>query len=167
MNGGRRAGLAMLVALALLAGAGPGCSKKEPRYPADHARYQKIDAAVEALRTAYVGKDMSSIRSLFLPSGKLDSVEKEIAKDFETFQEITLEFSVERIVIDGDMVDIYVHWQGLWKRNEADTGRRERGHGMLRWAGEHSILLHSVDGDLPFGMASRRSESAPKPDGTP
>lgn len=163
----RRAGVTMLLALALLAGPGSGCSKKEPRYPADHDRFQRIDAAIQALKTAYVRRDLSAIQSLFLPSGKLDRVEQEIAKDFETFQEITLELSIERIVIDGDMVDVFVHWQGLWKRNEADTGLRERGHGVLRWTGEHSILLHSVEGDLPFGIASRKAESTPKPGGSP
>jgi hypothetical protein len=154
-------------ALALLAGPVSGCSKKEPRYPADHERFQRIDAAIEALRSAYVRKNLSAIQSMFLPSGKLDRVEQEVAKDFETFQEITLDLSIDRIVIDGEMIDVYVHWQGLWKRNETDTGLRGRGHGMFRWTGEHSILLHSVDGDVPFGMSSRKAESTPKSGGSP
>jgi hypothetical protein len=167
MNGrAGRLGFSALVALAVLAGTVSGCPKKELRYPADHERFQRIDAAVEALRMAYVQKDLPTIQSLMLPSGKLDRVEQEIAKDFQTFEEITLELSIERIVINGEMIDVFVHWQGFWKRNEADAGVRERGHGVLRWMGEHSILLQSVEGDMPFGMASRKTEPTPKPSGS-
>lgn len=144
---------------------GLGCSGKEPRYPEDHARFQKIDLAVETLRNAYVRKDLSAIQSLLLPSGRLDRVELDIGKDFEAFEQITLDFSIERIVVEGETVDVYVHWYGFWKRNEADAGTRERGHGMLRWMGVHSILLHSVEGDVPFGMSSRKAEPT-KPGGS-
>jgi len=161
----RRRTALIIAAACVLVAVGVACSKKEWRYPEDHKRYLKIDAAVEELRSAYVRKDLSAMQSLFLPSGKLDRVEQDISKDFGAFQEITLELSIERIVVDGEMIDVYVHWAGLWRRNEADTGVRERGHGMLRLAGEHSVLLHSVDGDLPFGMAIRKPEQ--KPGGTP
>ena len=134
-----------------------GCSSNEPRYPQDHARYERIDRAVESLRKAYVQKDLSSIQALMLPMDSLDRMEQEVQNDFQTFQDISLEFSIERILIEGETIDVYVHWQGQWTRTPAEAGVRERGHGMLRWEGVQSILLKGVEGDLPFGMATRHT----------
>lgn len=142
-----------------------GCSSKGPRYPEDFERYQRIDAAVESLRKAYTGKDLLGIHALMLPLERLERMEAEITRDFEHFQEISLDFSIDRIIIDGETIEVFVHWQGQWKRNQADDGFRERGHGVLRWVGVKSILLSNMDGDLPFGMATRRTE--PSKEGSP
>ncbi|HJU04608.1 MAG TPA: hypothetical protein VJ692_05600 [Nitrospiraceae bacterium] len=153
---------AMLLCLCL---AGPlwGCSSKGPQYPEDHARYRRIDAAVEELRNAYVKKNPSAVESLMLPVEALDRIQLEIKRDFQEFQEIALDFAIDRIVIEGENIDVYVHWQGQWKRDPADAGVRDRGHGMLRWVGVQSILLNGVDGDLPFGMATRHTVPAAQP----
>ncbi|MBI4402436.1 MAG: hypothetical protein HY581_12490 [Nitrospirae bacterium] len=153
--------LLCFLSLALIVGQVLGCSSKEPRYPADHARFKRIDDAVESLRKAYVRKDLSGVQALLLPSNTLDQVELEVRKDFDSYHEIALDLAIERIVIDGDTIDVFVHWQGHWKRTGDDTGQRERGHGMLRWVGVQSILLQGVEGDLPFGMASRRMAPTP------
>jgi len=162
-----RVGWAVLVCLTWISGQVLGCSSKEFRYPLDHARYRRIDAAVDSLRKAYVEKDLSGIQSLMLPSDPLDRLEREISNDFQNFQEISLDFSIERIVIEGDTIDVFLHWQGQWKRTAADAGMRERGHGKLRWVGVQSILLNSVEGDLPFGMAARRAAPEPQRSGAP
>jgi hypothetical protein len=146
-----------LLLCGLLAGIGPllGCSSKEILYPEDHERYKRIDSAMETLRTGYEEKDLSRLKGLMLPLGSMDRIEQEIQKDFDSFEQITLGFSVERIVIEGDNVDAFVHWHGHWKRTKTDTGVRERGHGVLHWVGVQSILLKGMDGDLPFGMTAR------------
>jgi hypothetical protein len=135
------------------------CSSKDPRYPEDHARFRRIDAAVEGLRRAYVEKNLAHIQSIMLPLDQLERLQAEMTKDFESFKEISLDFAIDRIVIEGDTIDVFVHWQGEWKRAPADAGIRERGHGMLRWVGIQSILLSRVEGDLPFGMALRHADS--------
>lgn len=149
------------VAVLLAVVAAPGCAKKEPRYPADFARYQRIDKAVDALRHAYEKKDESAFHGLLLPSLNTDKLEGQVIRDFEQYQDITLDLTIERIVIDGEQVDVFVHWQGLWKKAQGDTEQRERGHGMLRWIGTQSILLAGTDGDVPFGISTRRPEPAP------
>ncbi len=159
------AGAAVLCALLGALGAVAACSQKEIRYPADHARYQRIDAAVEALRKAYVEKDRSALHRLILPVEALDRTGVDIERDFEQFEEISLDLSIERIVIEGETIQVFVHWQGNWKRKATDPGIRERGHGVLRWVGVQSILLKGVDGDLFFGMATRHPAGEAKPDG--
>jgi hypothetical protein len=131
------------------------CSSKGPQYPEDHARYVRLDQAVEAFRNAYSRKDLSMIQSLMVRNDALAGVESEIKKDFEQFGEISLDFSISRVVINGDDMDVFIHWQGQWKQSPNEPGIRDRGHGMLRWTGVQSILLNGAEGDLPFGMAGR------------
>jgi hypothetical protein len=132
-----------------------GCSTKTIQYKEDHDRVVRIDAAVDALRRAYVERDRSAFEDLLLPSGQLDPLQRDVQTDFDAYRDIALEFAIERIMIDGDTVDVFVHWQGQWRRDDSDTGFRQRGHARLQWSGVQSVLLRDVEGDLPFGMHSR------------
>jgi hypothetical protein len=135
---------------------GVGCSGKAIQYPEDHERYLRIDRAVESLRQAYVKKDSSDLASLMVPIDQLERLREEAQGDFETFSVITLDFVVERIMIEGDDIDVFVHWQGLWKKDADDPGLHQRGHTRLQWVGTQSILLRGVQGDAPFGMKARQ-----------
>lgn len=134
-----------------------GCAGKTIQYKEDHDRILRIDQAVESLRTAYTDRDQSALESLLLPSGSLDQALQDIRNDFEAFQEIQLEFAIERILIEGENIDVFVHWQGQWKRSPGEVGMRQRGHARLAWVGTQSILLREAQGDLPFGMGARAS----------
>ena len=140
-----------------------GCSGKTIQYPEDHERYLRIDRAVESLRQAYVRKDSSDLASLMIPIDQLERLRAEAEGDFETFSAITLDFTVERIMIEGDDIDVFVHWQGLWKKDADDPGLRQRGHTRLQWVGTQSILLRGVQGDSPFGMKARQTTTDPTP----
>jgi hypothetical protein len=140
---------------------GVGCSGKTIQYPEDHERYLRIDQAVESLRQAYVKKDSSDLASLMMPIDQLERLREEAQGDFETFSAITLDFAVERIMIEGDDIDVFVHWQGLWKKDADDSGLRQRGHTRLQWVGTQSILLRGVQGDSPFGIKARQATIDP------
>ena len=133
-----------------------GCSSKEIRYPEDHTRYKNIDKVVEELRTAYVRRDLSDIQGLLLPREVLEKAATDMQQDFQTYQEITLEWTIDRIVIEGETIEVVVNWAGQWRKTPADTGLRERGQGILILTGEKTVLLNGLEGDLPFGMALRR-----------
>ena len=135
------------------------CSSKTSQYPEDHERFTHIDRAVEALREAYQHRDRSAFQDVMLPAESLEQIQAEAAQDFELFQSIQLDFKTERIMIDGENIDVYVHWQGVWKKNPDDAGIRQRGHARLQWVGQQSILLRGVQGDLPFGMKVRQALS--------
>jgi hypothetical protein len=94
---------------------------------------------------------------------QLEELQHQAEADFDAFQTITLEFSIERIMIEGDDVDTYIHWQGVWKKDAEDAGLRQRGHARLQWVGAQSILLRSVQGDLPFGMKAKQALSEVPP----
>jgi len=141
----------------LLLAAAIGCSSKTVQYPEDHERYLKIDKAVESLRQAYVKKDGSALAALMVPIEQLEQLQREAESDFDLYETISLEFRVERIMIENDDVDVYVHWQGVWKKDPEDPGLRQRGHTRLQWVGTKAVLLRGVQGDAPFGMKGRQS----------
>ena len=115
-------------------------SDNAPRYPEDHERFQRINLAVESLRTAYIQKDLTTIRNVLLPVEKLEKLEEDINKDFSTYQSISLDFFIDRIMVDGDTIDVFLHWQGQWSTAPTDVGIRERGHGEaeMGWCTIHS-----------------------------
>jgi hypothetical protein len=137
----------------------PGCSSKTPQYPEDHARFERIVEAIEGLREAYQEKDSEALRELMLPLEGLERLQMEMKKDFNTYAEIDLEFTIERMAIKGGRVTVNIRWEGEWKQQASDAGITEQGHGVLIWSGRQVILLADVDGDLPFGMATRESLS--------
>ena len=151
----------VLVLLSSISMISVGCGGKKIQYPEDHERYLRIDRAVESLRLAYVREDSSDLASLMMPVEQLDRLREEAKGDFETFAAITLDFTVERIMIEGDDIDVFVHWQGLWKKDADDPGLRQRGHTRLQWVGTQAILLRGVQGDSPFGMKARQATVDP------
>ncbi len=134
---------------------GTGCGKKTVKYPEDHARVQRVIQAIKTLETAYVNKDFSSFHELLLPLEQLELLEAEAQQDFALFSTIQLGFTIDRIVIDGDRISAFIAWEGQWQRSTQDSDAQARGHGVLLWSGNQVILLRGVEGDLPFGMASR------------
>jgi hypothetical protein len=155
----------MAVVFCVLAGvlSSIGCGSKGPQYPEEHARYVRLDRAVEALRNAYIRKDLSAMEALMLPSDSLDRMVSDVSQDFQQYGDISLDFSIERVLIEADQIDVFFHWQGQWKKSAPDTAVRDRGHGMLRWTGAQSPLLSGVGGDLPFGMAARHTVPRTQP----
>lgn len=155
-----------VVWLLLLAAVVVGCPSKTIRYPAEHERLLRIDQALESLRSAYQRKERSEFHSMLMPLDQLDELRRQVDMDFEAFSAISLEFKIERVVIEKDDIDVFIHWQGTWKRDANDMGIRQRGHARLQWVGTHSILLRSAQGDLPFGMKMKQMLSEPLPPST-
>src|SRR5688500_19857192 len=95
------------IILCVLAGVLPsiGCGSKGPQYPEEHARYVRLDQAVEGLRAAYVRKDLSAMEALMLPSDALDRMVSDASHDFQEYGDISLDFSIERVLIEGEQND--------------------------------------------------------------
>lgn len=143
-----------------------GCPSKTIQYPEEHERLLRLDQAVDSLRSAYERKDRSVFHSLLVPQAQMEELQRQAEMDFETFHAITLEFKIERVMLNKDDIDVLVNWQGNWKKDANDAGMRQRGHARLQWTGTPSILLRGVEGDLPFGMKTKQllSETpAPQP----
>ena len=147
----------MLAILGMVGLTETGCSKKAPKYPEDHARFQRVVQAIKALEAAYVNKDTPAIHELLLPLEQLEILEAEASQDFAKFSTIQLDFNIDRIIVEGDRISAFISWQGKWQRSTQEPIDQARGQGVLLWSGNQVILLRGVEGDLPFGMASRLS----------
>src|SRR3712207_6473860 len=123
---GSRIATAML-AVGLVLWALAACSSKTLQDPEDPERFRRIDQAVDALREAYQREDGARLASLMLPIDSLEQLQRDAEADFEAFDGIALDFKIERILIEGDDIDVYVHWQGTWKKDRDDAGIRQRG----------------------------------------
>ena len=145
-------GLAVLLAAGVLA-----CTKPNRVDPADAAQVRSIDATVERMRLAYVNKDARSFQALLMPLDSLQRLELEVERDFAIYDRIQLDIGIDRVLIEGTDVAVYFHWQGQWQRKTDDQAIRERGHAILRLVGHQDLALSGIDGDAPFGMASKRS----------
>jgi hypothetical protein len=150
----------LMISLVLILFAGSGCSKKGPKYPEDHARFQRVVQAIKTLETAYINEDTSAFHELLLPLENLNRLEDQVQQDFAAFSNIHLDLTIDRIIIDGDRISAFVSWQGDWQRTPEEAFTRSRGHGVLLWSGTHVILLRGTEGDLPFGMANRPGVSS-------
>ncbi|MEC4675140.1 MAG: hypothetical protein VST68_13205 [Nitrospirota bacterium] len=136
-----------------------GCQSTPPKYPDDHARFDRIVKAVSALETAYTKKDLVALQDLMLPVEPLDRTQLDMQNDFATFSDISLDMTIERIIIRGGHATVNIRWAGEWKQGSEPVGLIGHGHGELIWSGNQVILLSGVDGDLPFGMTSRLKSS--------
>jgi hypothetical protein len=140
-----------------LAGLGAvACSKPSTINPVDAERVRKIDATVEQMRKAYADKDPRVFQSLFMPIESLRKLEADIQRDFAVYERISLDFTIDRVMVEGADVAVYFHWQGQWEAGGEDQPLRERGHAVFRLVGHQNLTLSAVDGDAPFGMAGRR-----------
>jgi hypothetical protein len=145
----------MLVIMGTVCLTETGCSKKAPKYPEDHARFQRVVQAIKTLEAAYVNKDTPAIHELLLPLEQLEILEAEARQDFSQFPTIQLDLNIDRIIVEGDRISAFISWQGTWQRSTQEPGDQARGQGVLLWSGNQVILLRGVEGDLPFGMAAR------------
>ncbi len=132
------------------------CSTPSLVNPADAERVRKIDATVEQIRKAYVGKDPGVFQGLFMPLESLRKMEAAIRRDFALYEEISLDFTIDRVMVEGPDVSVHFHWQGQWKAPGEDQPLRERGHAVFRMVGHQNPTLSAIDGDAPFGMSARR-----------
>ena len=104
----------MLVVIGIVWLAETGCSTKTPKYPEDHARFQRVIQAIKTLEATYVNKDGSAFHELLLPLEQLEILEAEVRQDFSTFATIQLDSTIDRIRIDGNRISAFISWQGTW-----------------------------------------------------
>lgn len=132
------------------------CSTPSGVNPADAAYVRKIADTVEQMRQAYTGKDAGVFQSLFMPVERLRTMEAAIQRDFAEYAQISLDVTIDRVMVEESEVAVYFHWQGQWQAPGDGQPLRERGHAVFRMVGAQTLMLNAVDGDVPFGMSARR-----------
>jgi hypothetical protein len=142
--------------IGLIGAGGLACSTRSNVNPADAAHVRKIDETVERIRQAYMSENAEAFRAMLMSLESLQRLEAEVQRDFDVYDRINVDFVIDRVTVEGSDVAVYFHWQGQWQRKADEQPTRERGHAVLRLVGHQNLTISGVDGDAPFGMASRR-----------
>lgn len=142
--------------IGLIGSGGLACSTRSNVNPADAALVRRIDETVERIRQAYTSENPDAFRAMLMPLESLQRVEAETQRDFDVYDRISVDFVIDRVMVEGSDVSVYFHWQGQWQRNADDQPTRERGHAVIRLVGHQNLTISGIEGDAPFGMASRR-----------
>lgn len=134
-----------------------GCQffSSDKKVSKDHERFERIVQAVEALRLAYAQQKFDAIQKLMLPLQGFQELEGQIRRDFDTYANISLQVTIERMYIKGERINVNVRWEGAWQRTPEGAPVTDRGHGVWVWKGTKDILLAGVEGAMPFGKADR------------
>jgi hypothetical protein len=89
------------------------CGKKEvKRVSADSKMTTEAFAVVEKLRAAYLKNDFSAIQQNTTRYGY-----SSIANARKSFDSAELTFNPVLVEIFGDTVNVYISWNGTWKKN--------------------------------------------------
>ena len=139
---------------------GLGCQSDKQKYPEDHARFERIIKAVEALRSAYEGQNPDALGKLLLTSEGLQRLQSDVQGDVSAYSSISLTLTIERIYIRDERATVNIRWEGKWQPSSEETLVTDQGHGILIWSGTETVLLEDVDGNVPFGMAARQAMSS-------
>lgn len=137
-----------------------GCQSDKQKYPEDHARYERIINAVEALRGAYEDHNTEALGKLLVASEGLQRLQSDVQKDFSAYSLISLTMTIERIYVRGERATVNIRWEGKWHPSPEEKVVTDQGHGVLIWNGTETVLLEDVKGNVPFGMAARQAMSS-------
>jgi hypothetical protein len=108
---------------------------------------------INQLKNLYEQHD-EGILSLFSTDYLSESGMKDsISQDMKMFSAISLNFFIDRIEVDKDLVNVSVHWKGSW----------ENGDKIFKNGGSAVILIRSGDGlkvvdikgDSPYGISNK------------
>ena len=139
---------------------GLGCQSDKQKYPEDHARYERIINAVEALRSAYKDRNTDAFGKLLLTSEGLQRLQSDVQGDVSAYSSISLTMTIERIYVRDERATVNVRWEGKWQPSSEEKLVTDQGHGILIWHGTETVLLEEVGGNVPFGMAARQAMSS-------
>lgn len=119
------------------------CSKKEMKQPApDSRRYAEAQSVLEAIRNAYVAKDLQSIRLKTTDDGF-----RALTTAMKPFDSAYLEFNPVFAEIQGNTIRVNVSWNGRW--TYAGRTSEERGMAVFLLRGQPFQLENILRGN-PF-----------------
>lgn len=148
----------VFVALAGMASMIFGCEHAPVKPTEDSKRLQQIDAFIENLRVVYEGKNFQAFSSQYLGDHPDDL--RTVAAFFDTASSPRLDFMIDRIVLQGEIVRVSLHWELHW--NSEKTGAaKQRGNALLQVAGKSDLHLQAIEGDNPFTASASYRVSPP------
>ena len=119
-----------------------GCASDNDKPSADSLLYTEALDSINAIISAYGGKDVKSLQELTAPD-----ISKEIVENL-FFKKAYVSFAVKVVRIKGPSVIVDLTWKGKW-RLENDGKFENRGAASLE-LNKETMILSNIDGDNPF-----------------
>jgi len=141
------------------------CSSKAAVKPSeDSLKIRTVLAFVDRLRQVYESKDQAGLLALISPDSTLvSSLPPMLARDFRSFDRISLSTTVDRIEMDKDKVTIVINWDGQWQNGPTHLTYKEKGTTILKAKESPAIRLVELSGDPLFGAGARSSPISLEP----
>ena len=145
--------LGILFSLVALLAAGCGGSKAV-KPSEDSIKATEAVKALNAMQASYEARDMAGVLKPVSQDfkGGYSEMETSLRKDMDEFPKVSIETTVERVEIEGDLVKVVFHWFGKWTGKD---GKEHEGRGNSIFAFKAAgpaMSLDSVIGDSPFGV---------------
>ena len=135
----------------LLAGCG---GSKVVKPSEDSVKAAEAIKVFDAMKASYEARDMAGVLKPLSQDfkGGYSEFQTSVRKDIETYPKVSLDTTVERVELEGDMVKLVFHWFGKWSGKD---GQEHEGRGnsvfVFRAAGS-AMSLDNIIGDSPFGV---------------
>jgi hypothetical protein len=135
-----------------------GCEHAAVKPTEDSKRLQLIDAYIENLRVVFEGRNFQAFSTAYLDN-RPDDLQK-ISNFMDSAVSSQLDFLIDRIVLQGDLVRVSLHWELSWSSDK--TGMvKQRGNALFELGGKTDIHLQAIEGDNPFTAPASYRVSQP------
>lgn len=119
----------------------------------DALRIRNTVDMINQLEHLYQERDEGML-SLFTPEYLSDTGMRDaITQDMKRFSSIKLSIFIEKIEVDGDLVNVSVHWNGSW--DDGNKALREGGNAVIVIRSGAGLRTADIKGDSPFGISKK------------
>jgi len=138
-----------------------GCSKKAVKPSEDSIKIKNVLVFVNHLKQSYEAKDQAGLLALVSPDSALNSsLPPVLARDFQSFDRISLSPTVDRIEMGKEKITVVLNWDGQWQNGTSQPVYKEKGTTILKLKESPDIRLVELSGDPHFGAGGRSDQSS-------
>jgi hypothetical protein len=139
--------------------AGSGCSTEEIKKSENSSRIRALYDSLDRIRKVYESKNGSEFLASLSPGyPNLDQVKSRNAEIFKKYEQITLRFVVDHIVLEKTSSSLAVRWEGEWSHPNEES-LKLKGNSILKFSNSESPLLIEIDGISPFSASGPDARS--------
>ena len=124
-----------------------GCEHAPVKPTEDSKRLRQIDIFIESLRQAYENRNLQSFSTMY-PQGRPEDLQT-ISSLLDSIDRPRLNFTIDRIVLQGDAVQVSLHWELNWQSQSAGPVK-QRGNALFQLTGKSELRFQAIEGDNPF-----------------
>jgi hypothetical protein len=132
-----------------------GCGGKKVVKPSDESvKAAEALKVLNAMQASYEARDMAGVLKPLSQDfmGGYSEFQASVRKDIETYPKVSLDTTVERVELEGDLVKVVFHWFGKWT-NKDGQAHEGRGNSIFVFnAAGSAMSLDNIIGDSPFGV---------------